>query len=175
VTLTHLLTLQGISSTLQQKRKKELAKQVTTTSSIDKSIVSTIKEDPARAFIELEAVLILTDQRLWTKALVNNLKAGTLLPEKISTTISLHPGDQIKQYEALKLLLFKTYTSVDAPAQARESLLKVRMNPVLGPRALYTMLISARKICMRTARTGDGGDDDDGLATPRQAGENLWR
>ena len=75
--------------------EKELAKQETTTPTIDKTIFSTLKEDPARAFIELEAVLILTDKRLWTKALVNNLKSCTLLPEQISTTISLHLGDQV--------------------------------------------------------------------------------
>ena len=80
-----------------------------------------VKTDPARAFILFETALLMTHPKLWFKCLVENLEADTLLPEQIATVMSLHPGDQEKQYSSVKLLLFKTYTCVDAPELARKS------------------------------------------------------
>ena len=84
----------------------------------------------------------MTHPKLWFKCLVENLETNTLLPEQIALVMSLHPGEQKKQYDSLKLLLFKTYTSVDAPELARKSFLDVRMNATLGPRSLLTLMLA---------------------------------
>ena len=110
-----------------------------------------VKSDPSRAFIMYEAVLLMTHPKLWFKCLIENLETNTLLPEQIATVMTLNPGDQVKQYDSVKLLLFKTYTCVDAPDLARESFLEVRMNASLGPRALVTLMLSAWKITTQYA------------------------
>lgn len=130
---------------------KELAKAQTVIPSIDSDVMALIKTDPARAFIQFEAALLMTHPKLWFKCLVENLPSNTLLPEQIASVMSQHPGDQQKQYSVLKLLLFKTYTSVDAPALARTSFLNVRMHAALGPRALVTLMLSAWKITQQYA------------------------
>lgn len=131
---------------LQFEIDKELAKTQTIIPKIGADIMALIKTDPAQAFIQFEAALLMTHEKLWFKCLVDHLEANTLLPEQIATIMSLHPGDQKAQYNSLKLLLFKTYTCVDAPSLARISFLAVRMNASLGPRALLTLMLSAWKI-----------------------------
>ena len=136
---------------LQFEIDKELAKSQTIIPKIGADIMALIKTDPAKAFIQLEAALLMTHPKLWFKCLVDHLEANTLLPEQIATVMSLNPGDQKKQYNSLKLLLFKTYTCVDAPTLARTSFLAVRMNASLGPRALLTLMLSAWKITQQYA------------------------
>ena len=71
----------------------------------------------------------------------------TMLADQITDIYALHPGDPIAAYVSLKKLIMKTYTRVDAPKQARSSLLAVRMNAVLGPQSLQNLLSSAKKTC----------------------------
>eukprot|EP01047_Picozoa_sp_COSAG01_P087729 COSAG01_NODE_20317_length_960_cov_0.715447_1_plen_192_part_10 len=97
---------------LQFEIDKELAKTQTIIPKIGADIMALIKTDPARAFIQFEAALLMTHEKLWFKCLVDHLEANTLLPEQIATIMSLQPGDQKAQYDSRKLLLFKTYTCV---------------------------------------------------------------
>ena len=106
-----------------------------------------MKSLPSQAFIDFEAKTVFIDPRLKFKVLVNNLETGTLLPEQITDIHALHSGDPAAAYTALKALIMKTYTSVDAPEQARNSLLSVRMNPTIGPQSLNNLLTSAKKTC----------------------------
>ena len=126
---------------------KELAKQATVAPDIPEETMKLMKTLPSQAFIEFEAKTVFIDSRLKFKVLVNNLEAGTLLPDQITDIHALHPGQPAAAYTALKGLIMKTYTSVDAPEQARTSLLSVRMNAVIGPASLNNLLSSAKKTC----------------------------
>ena len=126
---------------------KELAKQATVAPDIPEETMKLMKTSPSQAFIEFEAKTVFIDSRLKFKVLVNNLEAGTLLPDQITDIHALHPGQPAAAYTALKGLIMKTYTSVDAPEQARTSLLSVRMNAVIGPASLNNLLSSAKKTC----------------------------
>ena len=109
--------------------------------------MSQLKTSPSQAFIAFEAKTVFIDPRLKFKILVNNLEPGTLLAEQITDIHDFHPGDSVAAYSSLKGLLMKTYTSIDAPEQARSSLTGVRMNPTLGPQSLNNLLSSAKKTC----------------------------
>ena len=126
---------------------KELAKQATVAPDIPAETMKLMKTLPSQAFIEFEAKTVFIDSRLKFKVLVNNLEAGTLLPDQITDIYALHPGNQAAAYTAVKGLIMKTYTSVDAPEQARTGLLSVRMNATLGPHSLNNLLSSAKKTC----------------------------
>ena len=136
-----------LSDAVDSAVTKELAKQATVAPDIPAETMKLMKTLPSQAFIEFEAKTVFIDSRLKFKVLVNNLEAGTLLPDQITDIHALHPGQPAAAYTALKGLIMKTYTSVDAPEQARSSLLSVRMNAVIGPASLNNLLSSAKKTC----------------------------
>ena len=129
---------------------KALAVQATYVPKIPPAVVKDLLTNPALTFVLFESLLTGLDHRLWMKALVENLPAGALLPAQVSAiTDGPLANDQCKQYIALKALLIKTYTSVDAPEQAREALLKVSMNAAIGPVSLAVTLKNSYSICQQ--------------------------
>ena len=129
---------------------KALAVQATYVPKIPPAVVKDLLTNPALTFVLFESLLTGLDHRLWMKALVENLPAGALLPAQVSAiTDGPMANDQCKQYIALKALLIKTYTSVDAPEQAREALTKVSMNAAIGPVSLAVTLKNSYSICQQ--------------------------
>lgn len=127
-----------------------LAQKATYIPKISSEVIKEFLTNPALSFVLFESLLTGLDHRLWLKALVDNLPAGALLPAQI-TAITDGPmaSDQCAQYIALKALLIKTYTSVDAPNEAREALLQVSMNVTIGPVSLAVTLKNSYNICQQ--------------------------
>ena len=109
---------------------KALAQQATSIPKIDVKTAQQLLTKPAYAFSLFESKLVNLDLRLWMKALIDTLPAGAILPAQIlAITEGPNAADQKKQYLELKDLVMKTYTTANAPIEARDALFDITMDP----------------------------------------------
>jgi hypothetical protein len=127
---------------------KALAQQATSIPKIDDKIIQQLLTKPAYAFSLFESKLVNLDLRLWMKALSDVLPAGAILPAQVlAITEGPNAADQKAQYQELKDLVMKTYTTADAPIEARDALFGISMDPQIGPISLAIIGKNAYLLC----------------------------
>lgn len=114
---------------LDYEFEKSVARSAVQLVDLPSAIYDMIQSNCVQGFNLMRNALMNTDNRLWTKNFLKDMPVGFFTPYEVQAFLASPPGDS---WQAIKKACMLRYKSADAPATARNDLLKVNLDLKAG-------------------------------------------